>query len=254
MARPVVIIGIGEIGTVLAGGFLRLGYPIIPVLRGVDPGRWAGPLPRPELAVVAVGEQDLHPALESLPDTWGEHLGLIQNELLPGDWERHGIKDPTVASIWFEKKPGRPVKPILPTPVHGPGAELLAGALTALDLPARIVTEADEMTEELVRKNLYILVSNICGLVVGGTTGELWTEHRDLAEEVAADVLDIQESLVGRPLSRERLLAGTGGAFTADPDHGNRGRSAPERLRRALAHADAAGLTVPALRRIAASA
>jgi hypothetical protein len=40
-------------------------------------------------------------------------------------------------------------------------------------------------------------------------------------------------------------------AFAADPDHGATGRSAPRRLQRAIAAADAAGLPVPALRAIA---
>jgi hypothetical protein len=41
-------------------------------------------------------------------------------------------------------------------------------------------------------------------------------------------------------------------AFAADPAHGRAGRSAPARLKRALRHADAAGLPVPDLGEIAA--
>jgi hypothetical protein len=42
-------------------------------------------------------------------------------------------------------------------------------------------------------------------------------------------------------------------AIAADPHHGCAGRSAPLRLKRALHHADAAGLAIPELRRIAAA-
>jgi hypothetical protein len=43
-------------------------------------------------------------------------------------------------------------------------------------------------------------------------------------------------------------------AFAADPEHGATGRSAPLRLRRALDHAAAAGIEVPAMAEIAREA
>ena len=97
-------------------------------------------------------------------------------------------------------------------------------------------------------KGMYILVSNICGLKVGGTVATLWRDHQELARDVAADVLDIQESLTGALFDREALIAAMVTAFEGDPEHKCMGRSAPQRLARAIAHADAAGLEVPALR------
>jgi hypothetical protein len=110
------------------------------------------------------------------------------------------------------------------------------------------VPSGEPLRDALALKNLYILTSNIAGLEVGGTTGELWRQHRDLAEEVAREVLTLEEGLFGATLPRDPLLAELGEAFLADPAHGCTGRSAPLRLARAVRHADDLGLSVPRLR------
>jgi hypothetical protein len=73
-----------------------------------------------------------------------------------------------------------------------------------------------------------------------------------MAEAVAHEALSIQEFLVGTPLDAEPLITAMVDAFRAEPDHGSMGRSAPARLERAMAHADAGGLDVPTLRELAA--
>jgi hypothetical protein len=175
---------------------------------------------------------------------------MIQNELLPRDWIVHGIETPTIASVWFEKKPGKPVKVIIPTPVAGPQAELVVEALTSIDIPAQVIPDA-ELVDTLVAKNLYILTANIGGLRSGGTVADLWHQHRELAEAVAGEVLAIQEYLVGTPLDRERAVAAMVTAIEADPDHGATGRSAPRRLERARGHSADAGIDTPTLDAIA---
>ncbi len=250
---PAVIIGIGEMGGVFARALLRTGHPVYPVLRGEDPAVLAERLPHPEIALVAVAEADLGPVLTSLPPVWYPHVGLLQNELLPPDWLAHDITEPTVAVVWFEKKPGRDAKVILPTAVGGPCAGLLARALSRIGIPTGAVDTAEELLFELVRKNLYILTVNIAGLQTEGTVGSLWENHRSLATEVASEVLDLQEWLSGATLDRDKLMAGLAHAIEADPDHAATGRSAPTRLARALAHAARAGISVPRLAAIQAS-
>ncbi|MFQ5554875.1 MAG: hypothetical protein ACE5GC_05835 [Acidimicrobiia bacterium] len=249
--RRIVLVGVGEMGGIFARGALRTGHSVYPVRRSDTPGDVATQVPDPRLVLVTVGEADLGPVLADIPGVWRDRLMLLQNELLPRTWEAHGLQDPTVAVVWFEKKPGTAVKAILPSPIGGPRADLVAEALAAIRLPARVVADEDELEFELVRKNLYILTSNIAGLETGGTVGELWRDHRDLATSVADEVLDIQQFLVGRELDRDLIVAGMVEAFDGDPDHGTKGRSAPARLRRALLHADQAGLPVPTLRDIA---
>ena len=249
---PVVVVGMGEMGGVFARAFLSAGHPVHPVLRRTPPRDVAAAVPAPALALVAVGEADLHPVLDELPDSWRSRVGLVQNELLPPDWQRHGLEDATVAAVWFEKKAGRPVKVIIPTPVFGPGAELVVDALERIGIPARELDSAAALLHELVAKNLYILVANIGGLVSGGTVAHLWEEHHDLAAAVADDVLALQEALAGSSLPRTELLAALEAAFEADREHGAMGRSAPARLERARSQARELGVPVPALNDVAA--
>jgi hypothetical protein len=251
-SKPAAVVGMGEMGGSFARGLLRLGHTVVPVLRRTDSADVATKYPAPIITMVTVGEVDLAETLANLPDEWKGNTGLVQNELLPRSWQPHGIVDPTVAVVWFEKKPGRPELPIIPTPIYGARAELLVAALATIDVPAFIIEEVDELMYELVRKNVYILTINIGGLVSGGDVHDLWFNHRRLAEEVALDVIDVQEWLAGESLDRERLLAGLVQAIEADPGHGATGRSAPARLARAIEHADRAGLEVPRLRQIAA--
>ena len=252
MRDPFCIIGIGEMAGVFARGLLRRGHPLYPVTRGMDLEAVAAAIPSPRRVLVAVAEKDLHPVLAAVPEAWRDRLVLLQNELLPRDWRAHGISETTVVVVWFEKKPGREVKVILPSPVYGPGAEDVLGALEALDIPCRRLPDAEALLFELVRKNLYILTTNIAGLEVDGTVGTLWEAHRPLAEAVAQEILDVQARLAGVPLDRARLLAGLEEAIAADPTHACRGRSAPQRLARTLAQAREAGLAVPRLEAIAA--
>lgn len=247
MARPIVIVGLGEMGAAFAHGWLRLGHPIVPVNRRDEPRSLDVD---PELVLVAVGERALDDVLRSLPARWRGRVALLQNELLPPDWERHSIVDPTVAAVWFEKKRSKPLNVVLPTVVAGPHAEAMVDAIGELQLPAERI-ERDRLLFELVKKNLYILTANIAGLVTGGTVSELWRSHRALAEDVAREVLALQAWRARQALPEGALIAGMVEAFQADPTHQCTGRSAAPRLERALAHAREAGIEVPTLRSIA---
>jgi hypothetical protein len=244
----VVVVGLGQLGRVFAGGLLRVGHSVIPANRGDDLAVLAAAHPTPELVLVAVGEADLQTTLAVLPDSWKHRVALIQNELLPHDWLAHGLTDPTVMSVWFEKKKGIDARPLIASPVAGFGAALLCHALAAIDLPCREVDPRDALLFELVRKNVYILTTNIAGLKTGGTVAQLWAQHESFARQVASEVMDIQGALTDVRHDREALIAGMLEAFNGDPAHGCTGRSAPARLARAIGHADAFGLAVPTLR------
>jgi len=249
--NEVVVIGLGQLGRVFAGGLLRASRMVVPVNRGDDMAVLAKAHPMPELVLVAVAENDLHGVLAALPAIWKPRAALIQNELLPRDWQAHGYVDPTVISVWFEKKKGIDAKPLIASPVAGPGAALLCRALNSIDLPCREVAQGDELLFELVRKNVYILTTNIAGLKTGGSVSQLWATHRAFARQVANEVMDVQDALTGTHFDRDALIAGMLEAFDGDPDHGCTGRSAPARLARALQHADTFGLAVPTLRSLA---
>lgn len=251
MKDPIVIIGLGEMGGVFARGFLRSGYPVYPVTRETDCAELADTLKTPELVLVAVAEKDLHPVLEDIPAAWRDRIALLQNELLPGDWAQYGYTNPSVISVWFEKKKGQDAKVIIPSPAFGPKAGLLADALGSIDIPVTVLETADQLLFELVRKNVYILTTNIAGLETGGTVGELWSQHRDLARAVASEVITLQEKLTGQRFDHEALINAMVDAFNGDPEHKCMGRSAPARLQRALELADQYNVDVPVMRRIA---
>lgn len=249
MKEPVIIIGMGEMGGVFARGFLRSGHPVYPVTRKMDLAVEAPHMPEPALVLIAVAENDLEEVLGKIPSFWSDRIVLLQNELLPRDWEAHKL-EPTVISVWFEKKKGQDARVIIPSPVFGPHAGMMARALEAVDIPARILNNSDELLSELVIKNLYILTSNICGLKVGGTVGELWAQNEHLARTVASEILSIQEWLTGQTFDNESMIQSMLIAFEGDPDHKCMGRSAPARLERALGLAQEAGLSVPMLSEI----
>jgi hypothetical protein len=247
--RTSVVVGLGELGGVFARALLSIGHTVVPVLRDTHAEAIATSHPDPDVVLITVGESDLADVLRSLPVQWRTKTCLVQNELLPRSWEPYDLIDPTVAVVWFEKKAGRPVTPIIPTPISGPAAELLVTGLMGIGIPALTVSRETQM-QEMVRKNLYILVANIAGLEVGGTVGELWNEHRELARTVGDEVLAIQSWLVGRSLDADALYKGMAEAFNTDPDHGTTGRSAPSRLARAIEQARSADIKTPTLDRL----
>ncbi len=250
MNSTVTIIGLGEVGGVFARGFLKRGHPVYPVTRTTSLSQLPDDWPLPAAAVVAVGEKDLSAVLGALPEQWRDRVILVQNELLPKDWEAHGLMSPTVISVWFEKKQPNDFKVIIPSPVYGPCATLVAEALEAIGIPTRICTDADDLLAELILKNLYIVTTNVCGLKVGGTVGELWEQHQELARQVANEVLDIQFKLAGKEFSRDDLIRAMQRAFEGDPQHKCMGRSAPARLERALSQASDLGISAEVLKQI----
>ncbi len=250
MNQPVVIIGIGELAGVFARGFLRNGYPVFPITRDMNIAVALQTVPDPALVLVAVAEKDFTDALSNLPSKWRECIGLVQNELLPAVWQACNIVNPTVISVWFEKKKGRDYKVLLPSPVYGPGADLIADSLEQIDIPCKRLSGPEALLIELVIKNIFVFTINIAGLATGGATGALWSEHNELARAVAEEVIDLQEWMTGQTFKRDQLINGLVKGINGDPHHKCTGRSAPARLKRVIEIADTANLKIPKIREI----
>ncbi|CAB1061016.1 hypothetical protein D1BOALGB6SA_5787 [Olavius sp. associated proteobacterium Delta 1] len=252
MNPPIVIIGIGELASVFAKAFLRNGYPVYPITRNMNIAKEAEDVPEPQLVLVAVAEKDYHETMKTLPARWHKPLVLLQNELLPRDWLIHEIDDPTVISVWFEKKKGMDYNVLLPSPVYGSEADLIAESLAGIEIPCKILSTADDLEIELVLKNVFVFTINIAGLILeeGTTTSMLWQKHEKLARDVANDIIVLQEFVTEKSFSRDRLIEGFVAGVKGDPDHKCRGRSAPGRLARALEIADQAGIKIPIIRDI----
>jgi len=251
--KPVVIIGMGEMAGVFARGFLRSGYPVTPVTRKMNMQKMAAQISDPELVLVAVAEADVQNVLSNLPEQWKQNLVLLQNELLPNDWQQHQL-NPTVISVWFEKKKGQDYKVLIPSPAYGEKAKLLVDILASIDIAARELNTADDLLFELVVKNVYILTTNIAGLKVGGNVAELWDNHQALAKTVADEIIQLQSKLCAQTFNSEALIKAMLVAFEGDPNHNCMGRSAPARLARALQLAEQYQLNLPVLNDIAAKA
>lgn len=247
---PVVIIGMGQLGGVFAKGFLSIGHPVYPVIRQMDMDRIQKDIPTPAFVLVAVPENSLHGVLKKLPAGWKGKIGLLQNELLPRDWEDEGLENPTVMAVWFEKKKDMEAHVFQPTPVFGPNADCVADALKAVDIPTRIPAGRKDLDIELVKKNLYVLTINIAGLKTGGTVGALWENHPELVRNVANEVLDVQEVLTGEKYDRDEMMAFLVKAFGMAPHHNCAGRVAGERLGRLVQHADSSGVHLNAIKQI----
>jgi hypothetical protein len=249
-----VIWGLGQLGGTFAHGLLRLGYSVRPITRSTNAQSVAAEIPTPKLVLVAVGEDDLAPVLSQLPHAWRGRVALLQNELVPHSWQAHGIADPSVCIVWFEKKAHSALRVVLPSVCYGPSAQLLNDALHALAIPVRIIAQPAELHFELALKNLYVLTINCAGLRVDADVGTLWSDHREATMAIASDLIELQGALIGAPLDKTRLMRELERAIVADPRHVSKGRTAPARLVRCLAHADRLGLDLPALRRLSAPA
>lgn len=250
MQHSVIVIGQGEMGGVFSRAYLRAGYIVIPATRNSDLAKLQKQHPQPDLVVVAVNENAFPEVLPALNDSWRQCLVLLQNELLPQNWQQFEI-DPTVISVWFEKKPGKDVKVIIPSPVYGKHAHQVADALAHLNIPCAILSDREQLLYQLVLKNVYILTSNIAGLKHGGSVGELWEKHPDFTRQLCFEIIEIQAGLADTELDKEALLADMLHAFAGDPEHQCMGRSAPARLASALAHAERLSIEAKTLQQVA---
>jgi hypothetical protein len=252
--NSIVVFGIGELGSVFSRAFLKNNHPVYPVTRHTNLQELSLAI-NPELVLIATGEADLSNVLNTLPNIWKNKIGLIQNELLPQDWEAHHLTNPTIISVWFEKKKGMDSKVLIPSPVFGEKSQLIIDALNTLKLPTRKLNTENELLFELVLKNIYILTTNLAGLSLpAGTTVEtLQNQHPELMDAVFNEVLMLQNRLTQQNFTAQHLKEALSVAFQGDLSHQCMGRSAPVRLKRALCLAQNLGIETPVLNQLQAN-
>lgn len=250
MRPSVVIVGLGELGQVLAAGFLKIGHPVYPLNRGSSFAEITSLALNPFLIIVAVGEKDLTGVLVTLPEAFKDRIILLQNNILEPDWLSHRINLPTILVAWLDKKPGRPSISVLPNKTFGPHRKVLAQALNSLHIETHACPD-EELDRALVAKSLYISTINIAALRVGGTVGALWSHHRSLVEGIVDEILQIQSCRLGRKLDKDPIIQDMLDGFRGDSNHLCLGRSAPYRLANALSFADQFQLDTPIIREIA---
>jgi hypothetical protein len=245
------VVGMGELGGVFSLGLLRRGYSVIPVLRNTPVESLVARLTAPALCVISVAEDDLTNVLDGWARRYADRWVLMQNELRPSEWERRGLGTPTVAVVWFEKKPGREPRPIVSTPVYGPQAAVIVSALTSLGLPAHVEPDREQLLFELCLKNLYILSMNFVGLVFPKDVGTIWYDHRPYLDQICAEVLELEAAQMQQKLPTQSLCIELERIVVADPRHAAAGRTAGSRLQRSLRTARRLGIKTPTLDEIA---
>lgn len=246
--RELVVYGLGELGQLYGAAALRAGLRVTPIVRASDPDavlREVGPdVP----ILVAVGEAALDDVLSVLAQRRREGLILLQNELFPAAWRRHNLT-PTVLVPWLLKKRGQPQLVARATPVYGPHAALVRTLHEALGIPATTLDSQGALHQALVDKYAFIIAINALGVLRDRTLG-LWLQEdpvrvRGLAREAALLGAALCESSVDLAQSSTAVVE----AMQALSAMSARGRSASERLTRALANATRLGLDVPELSR-----
>lgn len=245
------VVGMGELGGVFALALLRRGIGVIPVLHGTSTESVIEHCPTPMLCIVSVGEEALPGVLDSGLRRYADRWVLVQNELRPSEWEHRGLPTPTVAVVWFEKKPGRDVRSLVSTPVYGPQANLVVTVLTALGLPAHVEADPERLVFELALKNLYILTMNFGGLAHDTDVGSLWHDHRSVVDQICDEVLELEAAQMQQTLPTSSLKLELERVITADPRHLAAGRAARKRLARTLTAARRLGIRTPILDEIA---
>ena len=100
------------------------------------------------------------------------------------------------------------INPILQTPMFGPHADVIAASLKGIDVPCEVMVTQEDMLLQLVQKNVFVFTINITGLFLeeGTTTSQLWENHKELALNVANDVIDLQEAITGQSLVQLPVL------------------------------------------------
>lgn len=254
MTQQAIVIGLGQLGVVFSEGLLREGVRVVPVLRSTPPQDWQSE--KAAMCVLAVGEEDLAPALAQLPSHLLSVAVLMQNELRPLTLQELGLTEASVCIAWFEKKPGRVLSEVRPSVVTGAQAPRLAALLERVGVHSEVTSDEREVAHQLVLKNLYILGLNLFGLQTATQTKR---EQPLLAGELLGNASF--DALISELISLEQVALSAAGqqpeldegrlrhelerAIEADPSHACAGRSAPARLRRTHALARRLGHATP---------
>lgn len=245
--KDLVLVGVGQLGTLYGEGALAAGRRVTPLRRDSDVERCLDDVPLGSPVLVTTGEKDLAGAIHGLPkDRWPDVI-LVQNELFPSTWKALGLDEPTVSVVWLSKKPGRPVEIGGPTEVYGKHAVVMTQIHEALSLPCTTLVSHEQLGTALVAKFAFILAINALGLEDDVTLGE-WLE-RDQARVLAVvdDARRLAEAKLGHSVESKRVQRRVLDAMTLLSSYPAKGRTAAERLARAREDATALGLKLPAL-------
>ena len=244
----------GELGSLFSNGFLRLGIPVIPILRKDNIKDFE--LINPILVFIAVDIPDLDKILENIPKSWLNLIVLIQNELL--HWTQLNIPFPSIVVVWLgKKKQFFKLSPFSKEIVYSPNkalGDLLESCLNILDIPTLRVNSENEILTEMVQKNLFNLTMNVMGLYLGekSTFKELLDDNNlEIRNKIALECLSLQQvQLNNLKLSKNEMIDKNWNYMFQNLEIHCQGRYAKARLDRAIMIAEKFGIEVNQLKKI----
>lgn len=249
--RDFVVVGLGQLGELYAGGALRAGWRVQAVRRGDDPRRVIDTHPGAPV-LVSVGEPDLMAVLSAIPTERRPDVILLQNDLFPSDWQ-HFVDAPTVAVVWLNRKKGAPPQVARPTTLYGRHAAAMVEVHTRLDLSAEVLPDDGALGRELVAKFAFIVAVNGLGVAEDRTVGEWRRRDPDTVARLVDEGLRLGIARLGRPIDEASARRAIDEAMAALEDMPVRGRSAPTRVQRALSLARELSVPMPGLSALAPS-
>ncbi|MFZ9889067.1 MAG: hypothetical protein ACO3JL_16340 [Myxococcota bacterium] len=247
VAQDLIVVGIGQLGTLFGEAALGIGRRVTPLRRDSDVERCLDDVPAGCPVLMATGEADLERAVQRLPAAYRDDLILVQNELFPVDLVALGIAQPTTAMVWSSKKSGRALQVGAPTEVFGRHADLMEQLHNTLQIPCRRAESVADRDAGLVAKFAFILTINALGLQRDLSLGKWLSEDHAKVLALCDDARRLGEKRLGHAVDPEavqrRVLAG----MEALADMPSRGRTALQRLEKARQDANRLGLSLPAL-------
>jgi hypothetical protein len=248
--RELVIIGIGELGKLLGAGALRVGVRVTPVTRTMHIETVLKEIAPRTPILVSVGERALPELLATLPAAHRESVVLLQNELFPSIYRAAQLR-PSVLVPWVMQKPGMPTLVARPSPIYGGQADLFAEIFSALSIAHLRIANEGALAQALVDKYTFILTINALGLSTDRTLGMWLQEDPAQVWDICSEASRLGEALVEAPIDAAQAQHATQEAMVALSHVPARGRSARERVDRALGHARRLKLSLSAIARIA---
>lgn len=245
--EDLVLVGVGQLGTLFGEGALAAGRRVTPLRRDSDVERSLDDVPLGAPVLVTTGEADLPGAIASLPKERWPDVILVQNELFPSTWRALGLEEPTVSVVWISKKPGRPVEIGGPTEVYGKHAAVMARIHEALSLPYTLLSTSEQLGTALVAKFAFILAINALGLERDITVGEWLESDQARVLAIVDDARRLAEGKLGHPVDARRVQRKVLDGMTLLSSYPAKGRTAAARLERARQDAATMSLELPAL-------
>lgn len=245
--QDLVVMGTGQMGRWFGEAALRAGRRIVPVRRGdVARDRIERTGPGTPI-VVSVPEGALADTIARIPVARVADAVLVQNGMFASDLAALGLDDATVLAVWTLRKAGQPYIVAQRTGAYGPHAAAIAEILGAHDVDVAVLASKAERDRELVAKYGFILAVNALGFAQNRTVGAWLEADPDVTWRALDDGLAIAATYadgVDPADAVEVARAGLRGFAAMQAA----GRSAPARVERAIARADAHGLDVPTVR------